>query len=236
VNRNTLRLASAVLVAWLTGALGGLAVMPAQAFVFVFVAVLVLPMAVAYWDSDRLATRYRHPGWRVLTSRAERDRANYISGWVFGEIVTNRYRLVWLVVTMALGLLAALVNMLGGFSATVVLLDGQPVHATLMRQEETKSRGDYFECVLAHPDGRRIPGTLASVDEGPCGTTEDVIVDPHGLVDPVRQADIADSGGPASVGAVFLGLALLTCVPAAWPRRNDDYVRPKRRPPVRRKR
>jgi hypothetical protein len=86
VNRNTVRLVAAVVVAWLAGALGGLALVPYAAFVFIFVAVLMLPTLVAFGDSDRLWKRYGQRRWRILMSRAERDRANYISGVILAEI------------------------------------------------------------------------------------------------------------------------------------------------------
>lgn len=64
MNRNTVRLMVAVVVAWLTGVLGGLAVVPYSAFAFIFVAVLMLPAMVAFWDSDGLAKRYGQHQWR----------------------------------------------------------------------------------------------------------------------------------------------------------------------------
>jgi hypothetical protein len=221
----------AILVAWLAGALGGLALVPYAALVFIFVAVLILPTLVAFWDSDGLWKRYGQR-WRIPMSRAERDRANYISWAILAEIVTKRYRVVWLIVTMVLGLLAATANMLGGFASAVVAVDGQPVHATRLRLERTerlRDPGYDVECVLARPDGRRIPGALPIPDGDTCGETEDVWVDPHGLVDPVRQQD--EPGDVLSVQALLLGLALLSCVPAARPRRAPDpYLRPARLP------
>ena len=81
------------------------------------------------------------------------------------------------------------------------------------------------ECVLARPDGRRIPGALPVPDGEACGGTEDVIVDPYGLVDPVRQRD--DPGDLAGTQVLLLGSALVSCVPAAWPKRADGpRVRP----------
>lgn len=66
MNRNTVRLVAAVVVAWLAGALGGLALVPYAAFVFIFVAVLMLPALVAFWDSDGLWKRYGHSAARSL--------------------------------------------------------------------------------------------------------------------------------------------------------------------------
>jgi hypothetical protein len=223
----------AVVVAWLTGVLGGLAVVPYFAFVFIFVAVLMLPAMVAFWDSDGLAKRYGQHRWRIPMSQADRDRANYVGGVILAEIVMKRYRVVWLIATMALGLLAAIVNMFGGFASTVAALDGEPVHAIRVRLDSTKRLRDPgydVECVLARPDGRRIPGALPIPDGDTCGETEDVIVDPHGLVDPVRQRDVGNPGDAVGSQVLLLGLALLTCVPAAWPKREDEYVRPARRP------
>jgi hypothetical protein len=233
MNRNTVRLMAAVVVGWLTGALGGLAVVPYAAIVFVFVAVLMLPVLVAFWDSDDLWKQYglRHR-WRLRMSPAERDRANYVSWAILAEIVMKRYRALWLIGPIALGLLAATTNMLGGFASIVVALDGEPVHATrihLIRTSRLVDPGDTVECVLARPDGTRIPGGLPVPDGDVCGETEDVIVDPHGLVDPVRQRD--DPGDEADAQVILLGLALVSCVPAAWPkRRNGPEIRSGRSP------
>jgi hypothetical protein len=216
VNRNTVRLAVAVLAGWFAGALGGLAVVPYWAFAFVFTAVFVLPTAVAFWDSD----------WRrrpIPPSEVGRHRADYITGVRLAALVRRRYRVWWLAVVMALGLLAAVLNMFGGFASTVVSLDGERVHATRVRLDATKRARDPgydVECVLARPDGTRIPGAIPIPDGDTCGATEDVVVDPYGLVDPVRQAD---DPADLAIGDVFvLGLALLTCVPAG--RRRPSTV------------
>ena len=58
VNRNTGRLAAAVILAWLIGALGGLAIVPFAAFVPIFVAVLIVPLVVALWDRGARPHRY----------------------------------------------------------------------------------------------------------------------------------------------------------------------------------
>ncbi|MEV8514600.1 hypothetical protein [Dactylosporangium sp. NPDC051484] len=214
MNRNTVRLMAAVVAGWLVAALGGLAVVPYSAFAYVFVAVLAVPTLVAFWDPERLFGR------RWGSDSPPGNAADHEADvGVLVQIALGRYRPVWLIVTMALGLAAAMVNMVGGFAATVVAIDGEPVHATRVRLERTKRLRDpgyHVECVLARPDGTRIPGGLPVPDGDTCGETEDVIVDPHGLVDPVRQRD--DPAGSVGVQVLALGAALLSCVPAARPR------------------
>jgi len=210
---------AAVVAGWLTGAVGALAVVPFAAYVFVFVAILILPGCVAFWDSDGLARRDGKPQSRFRMSAAERRRANADSLAIVIEIATTRYRPLWLIGPVALGFLVAMLSLFGGFASLVVALDGQPVHATVVRADSTRrlaDSGSDVECVLARPDGTRIPGALPLEGGDVCGESEDVIVDPHGLVDPVRQGD--DPGALAEGQAVLLGLALVSGIPAAWPK------------------
>ncbi|WP_426503634.1 hypothetical protein ACPPVO_39255 [Dactylosporangium sp. McL0621] len=195
----------AVVAAWLVAALGGLAAVPYAAFVWVFVAVLILPAMVAFWDSEHAARR---------------GRPRLDSGALLFLIVQRQYRLGWLIVTVVLGSLAAASNMFGGFASIVVAFDGELVHAALLRadiRDRPRDAGYDEECVLARPDGRRIPGAVPMFDDRECETTQDVVVDPHGLVDPVPQRD--DPGSGAAADALLLGLALASCVPAGRPRR-----------------
>jgi hypothetical protein len=212
VNRNTVRLLAAVAVAWLTGALGGLAAVPYAAFVFVFCGVLVLPFCVAFWDSDKLWKKYGLRPWPPPLTQSEATRRNYLGARALGELAMQRYRFPWLFAPVVLGLLAAITNLFGGFAATVASIDGVPVHATRVQLVRGNGGRD-LECVLAGPDDRRIPGTMPASDGSVCDATEDVLVDPLGLVDPVRLAD--DPATVAGTDAVLLGLALLSCLPAA---------------------
>jgi hypothetical protein len=218
VNRNTVRLVVAVLVAWLVGALDGLAVVTKSAWVFVFCAVIVFPVCITLWDLDPLAPRLRVRPWRLPSSQAEVDQ-NFIAYLVM--LVSQRYRVWWLIVTMVLGLLAATVIMFDGLASAVVSLDGEPVHATA-----SDAGSGQAECVLTRPDGSRLPGTLSIPEGETCAATEDVLVDPHGLVDPVRQRDVDGAGIVIGTQVTLLGLALLSCVPAAWPKRTGPSEPP----------
>lgn len=84
--------------------------------------------------------------------------------------LTARYRPLWLIGTIALGLLVAMLSLFGGFASIVVALDGQPVHATRVRVDSTRrlvDSGSDVECVLARPDGTRIPGRRLAPDPRP---------------------------------------------------------------------
>lgn len=208
MNRNTIRLIVAALAGWLLGALGGLAVVPYSVYTVLFVAVLAVPVLIA-------VTEFR-PG------PAGRQGAL--------TVLRGRYRLAWAVPVLVLAVFMGWINLFL-FAQAVVAVDGERVQATLadtVRTERWHDPGEDVECVLARPDGRRIPGALPLDDADTCRQTEDVLVDPYGIVDPVRYDP--DSIGATQSQILFLAIILALSVPAAWPRRAAPTSRGPRTP------